>query len=862
MMKIRSTLLLAVLLCAPFGGEAFAASADPAESRQLVTVVQSSTDLAERARALQQLALVATPEAIPALLPFLDHAQLGQYARDVLEVMPDPTAADALRAALSRLQGPALIGAVNSLGQRRDAASVAALGRIAGDSSSAAAPAALLALGRVGTSEAVRVLESAVARAPVAFRAAAAEGCLLAAERAMAEGRGPAARVLYDLVRRADLPAPLRVTATRGAILSGGPAGLALLLEHLRGNDPELRDMALRTARDLREPPTTLALVAELDRLAPPLQSLVLAVLVDRADAGVTEALEARAKTGPDEVRVSALQALGRIGRSASVPLLLQAARRPEGGPIADAALASLARIDAVDTDARLLEALTSAEPGLQVRLIGVLGERKAGAATNELLRLAAGTDAAVAPAALRALGLVATPDRLPQLIQLAIDMRDDALKTLADRAIVTTAMKVLEPARRSEAVVRAFRETGDPGAKAALLRPLGAIMRTMGGNHEAFFALQAALKDSAPGVREAAVRCLADWPDAAPTTTLLALVLQPDIPLASREVALRGVIRMATEVASGRERSPLDARAVFVAAAGAVRSAEEKMMLVGGLGSLRHPDALRLLRPYLADPAVRAEAALAVVQVAPFLMTGDEAGTLKETLAAIVASEADEDVRRRAARLLRGEAAPAPKKKKAGPAAPAAPVLSAGQLFNGRDLLGWDGDPGVWRVRDGVIVGGSMLGNPRNEFLATKRRYRNFVLTLEYKLVGTEGFVNGGVQVRSVRIAQPPNEMSGYQADIGAGHSGCLYDESRRKKFLARGTDEQIKRLEQAGDWNRYEIRAEGQRVEITLNGEKTVSYTETDPSVVADGLIALQIHGNCKAEIAFRNLKIEELR
>jgi hypothetical protein len=285
-------------------------------------------------------------------------------------------------------------------------------------------------------------------------------------------------------------------------------------------------------------------------------------------------------------------------------------------------------------------------------------------------------------------------------------------------------------------------------------------------------------------------------------------------------------------------------------------------MMLVAGLGSLRHPDALRLLRAYLADPALRAEAALAVVQVAPFLGTGDEAGTLKETLAAIVASETDEDVRRRAARLLRGEAAPAPKKKKGGPAAPAAPALAAGQLFNGRDLFGWDGDPGVWRVRDGVIVGGSMLGNPRNEFLATKRRYRNFVLTLEYKLVGTEGFVNGGVQVRSVRIAQPPNEMSGYQADIGAGHSGCLYDESRRKKFLARGTDEQIKRLEQAGDWNRYEIRAEGQRVEITLNGEKTVSYTETDPSVVADGLIALQIHGNCKAEIAFRNLKIEELR
>ena len=132
----------------------------------------------------------------------------------------------------------------------------------------------------------------------------------------------------------------------------------------------------------------------------------------------------------------------------------------------------------------------------------------------------------------------------------------------------------------------------------------------------------------------------------------------------------------------------------------------------------------------------------------------------------------------------------------------------------------------------------------------------------LEYKLVGTEGFVNGGVQFRSVRVALPPNEMSGYQADIGAGHSGSLYDESRRKKFLARADEAVVKQLEKAGDWNRYEIRCEGPKVELTLNGRKTLTFTEDDPTVQPDaGLIALQIHGNCKAEIAFRKLEITEL-
>src|SRR5689334_5472865 len=79
--------------------------------------------------------------------------------------------------------------------------------------------------------------------------------------------------------------------------------------------------------------------------------------------------------------------------------------------------------------------------------------------------------------------------------------------------------------------------------------------------------------------------------------------------------------------------------------------------------------------------------------------------------------------------------------------------------LFDGKTLDGWEGDKDkVWRVVDGVIVGGSMNGNPRNEFLTSAKSYADFVLKLEYKIVGTEGFVNGGVQIRSRRIPNPPN--------------------------------------------------------------------------------------------------------
>ncbi|CAN5906081.1 GDSL-type esterase/lipase family protein [soil metagenome] len=189
---------------------------------------------------------------------------------------------------------------------------------------------------------------------------------------------------------------------------------------------------------------------------------------------------------------------------------------------------------------------------------------------------------------------------------------------------------------------------------------------------------------------------------------------------------------------------------------------------------------------------------------------------------------------------------------------ATAAPV----PLFDGRTFDGWEGEMNqVWRIENGAIVGGSMEGNPQNEFLTTKKNYRNFLLKLDYKLVGTEGFVNGGVQFRSKRLAQPPNEMSGYQADIGPLKSGNLYDESRRRKTLVEANRDLMAKVEKPGDWNHLEIRAQENSVVLSLNGTQTVDYTETEPGIERDGVIALQIHGNNKAVVSYRNIVIEPL-
>ena len=187
---------------------------------------------------------------------------------------------------------------------------------------------------------------------------------------------------------------------------------------------------------------------------------------------------------------------------------------------------------------------------------------------------------------------------------------------------------------------------------------------------------------------------------------------------------------------------------------------------------------------------------------------------------------------------------------------APAKPVA----LFDGKTFQGWEGDTKkTWRVDNGALVGGSLTETvPRNDFLVTTRQFGNFILKLKFKLEGTEGFINGGVQFRSQRLKEPAHEMTGYQADLGAKYWGSLYDESRRNKTLVQADEGLISKILKPNEWNDYEVRAEGPRIRIFLNGQQTVDYTEQDASIPLTGYIGLQIHGGGKAQVSYKDLTI----
>lgn len=184
-------------------------------------------------------------------------------------------------------------------------------------------------------------------------------------------------------------------------------------------------------------------------------------------------------------------------------------------------------------------------------------------------------------------------------------------------------------------------------------------------------------------------------------------------------------------------------------------------------------------------------------------------------------------------------------------------------RLFDGKTFKGWEGDTlKTWRIEKGAIVAGSLDEMvPHNEFLVTKGRYSNFILRLKFKLIGTEGFVNAGVQFNSQRLNNPPYEMIGYQADLGPKYWASLYDESRRNKTLVMPDSVQIMKLLKPDDWNDLEIWSENGRIRILMNSQQTIDYRETDQTIPQSGLIGLQIHGSGKTLVSYKDITLKEL-
>jgi hypothetical protein len=211
-------------------------------------------------------------------------------------------------------------------------------------------------------------------------------------------------------------------------------------------------------------------------------------------------------------------------------------------------------------------------------------------------------------------------------------------------------------------------------------------------------------------------------------------------------------------------------------------------------------------------------------------------------------------------------------------------------QLFNGKDLTGWDGDPRLWSVRHGAIRGETTEENPAqgNTFLiwqdgATK----DFELRLSFRCNAAN---NSGIQYRSKHVTEGQVRnawvVRGYQHEIRNENrlpsvSGFIYDEGGKRGRICLvgekavwGADGQKTvtgtLIDQEGyaelflldDWNDVVIVARGARIRHYLNGRLILDFTDNDPQLaLREGVLALQLHGGRPMWVEYRDIRLREI-
>ncbi|MBA4148377.1 MAG: DUF1080 domain-containing protein [Verrucomicrobia bacterium] len=210
-------------------------------------------------------------------------------------------------------------------------------------------------------------------------------------------------------------------------------------------------------------------------------------------------------------------------------------------------------------------------------------------------------------------------------------------------------------------------------------------------------------------------------------------------------------------------------------------------------------------------------------------------------------------------------------------------------KIFNGKNLKGWTGNPELWSVKDGVIVGQTTAANPikQNTFLIwTNGTPGDFELRFSYKLIpnNDKGAANSGVQYRSKILDEKNWVVGGYQADFEAGpkYSGILYEEKMTRGIMAErgekvvwnadckkevtgsvGKSEEIQAAIKKEDWNEYVVIAKGNHLQHFINGHQTVDVTDNcEAKRAKDGVIAFQVHVGPPMTAMFKDLRIKEAK
>ena len=575
---------------------------------RLLPILQSSETPKDAKRFIcRWLSIVGSEKCIPALAALLNDDVLSHPARMALEPMPSPTAGDALRNALPQVKGKLLAGVIASLGVRRDEQAVGALSRLAGSDDSLVADTALRALGAIGTEQAARSLANLQVSEALARTLARAK--ITAASHLAAAGNRQLAARVYQSQMSDQQPRAIRIAALKG-LIGALPEneGANLVINTMQGSDTAMRDAVVSAYISSTDQHLKDAVAAQLPNLRPEGQLLLLGVLADQTEvAARTPVLKVLERSQDTDTRDAALECLVRHGTAEDVALLVRLAQNPTAAEAA-AAKSVLQRMQAPNVNTVLIQLVESPDAGTRAVVLAALASRHAESALPTLAKLATGTDPVMATEAAKALGVMGHTEQLAALTQVLVNTDNTELRNAAEDSAKSICRRATDKAAIAQTLLMALTKARTPAARTSLL-PL--LIYPAG--EDAMKAARSAMLEGNAEVRDAAVRTLASWPDAAVVPTLVDLAKSTDNPTYAVLALRDGCLRLAA-----MEEVPMAERlSIYRSILDAAKRPQEKKQAISGLSQLPSVGAMELLQQCMKNEALKNDASLAAVRLA-----------------------------------------------------------------------------------------------------------------------------------------------------------------------------------------------------------------------------------------------------
>ncbi|MBT3376757.1 MAG: hypothetical protein HN742_14865 [Lentisphaerae bacterium] len=556
---------------------------------------------------LDQLRFFADPSIVPILGPLLARPELCDLAARVLVTVGTPEAAAALRQGLLTATGvDQRITLVQALGDLGDSQAASAVRPFLAAPERKLKMAAITALGRCGGVRDARALEAVMKSESAYERARALDAQMTLLRRRHAAGDATTVADCVALMEAYPEEPHVQCAGLTFLAAAGGQHSREAIVACFPVENPRVRATAFRLAATAGDGAMTARVAEALPGAPPKLAIGLLGVLARRGDRSALPEVRPLLTADAPGVRTGAAEALaalaGRDGVPELVPLLGTADKADR-----QALERILVAIPGPDVNSRLGTMLSATKSDQACSLLSVLGRRGAHDQLPLIIQAATDPSEPVRAAALRAAGQLARPPELGQLVRVVVQTEGSTARRAGEDALISCLRRIGVSDQTVASPLGEF-ETASPTGRISLLRVLGTT-----GHPAALAAIRADIQHAEQSVRDGAVRALADWPDQGALEPLYT-VIQTGKSETHKVLALRGYVRLLAK-ATG---IPTDQRlAKYRAVMPLAGRDSERKLVVAGIGTVKTRQALDALLPYLGQPALRSEAAAAVISVA-----------------------------------------------------------------------------------------------------------------------------------------------------------------------------------------------------------------------------------------------------